>query len=119
MNLGPVAKLDNKNKKTLKKFYDDVMSANCDVIVIFPIYGQFGAIQTPDSGRIVCKTYIFIKNNLILTSFRQGVILPPAPPLPPPQNEPLKSPPRLGLRKVLAFSFTSFQSLKNTISTKK
>ena len=35
---------------------------------------------------------------LILTSFRQGVILPPPPlPHPPPQNEPLKNPPRLGL----------------------
>ena len=40
------------------------MSANCDVIVIFPIYGQFWAIQKPDSGRIVCKTYIFINSNL-------------------------------------------------------
>ena len=36
------------------------MSANCDVIVIFPIYGQFGAIPKPNSGHIVCKTYIFI-----------------------------------------------------------
>ena len=41
------------------------MSANCDVIVIFPIYGQFGAIRKPDSGLIVCKTYIFINNNLL------------------------------------------------------
>ena len=32
---------------------------NCDVIVIFPIYGQFGAIQKPDSERIACKTYTF------------------------------------------------------------
>ena len=37
------------------------MSANCDVILIFPIYGQFGAIQKPESGHIVCKTYTFIK----------------------------------------------------------
>ena len=41
------------------------MSVNCDVIVIFPIYGQFGAIRKPDSGRIVCKTYIFINSNLL------------------------------------------------------
>ena len=34
------------------------MSANCDVILIFPIYGQFGGIWKPDSRRIVCKTYI-------------------------------------------------------------
>ena len=41
------------------------MSANCDVIVIFPIYGQFTAILKPDSGRIVYKTYIFININLL------------------------------------------------------
>ena len=41
------------------------MSENCDVIAIFPIYGQFGVIWKPDSGRIVCKTYVlyFILNN--------------------------------------------------------
>ena len=38
MKLGPVTKLDN-----------DLMSENCDVIAIFPIYGQFGAIRKPDS----------------------------------------------------------------------
>ena len=46
------------------------MSANCDLIVIFPIYGQFGAIQKQDSGRIVCKTYIFINSNLTETENR-------------------------------------------------
>ena len=34
------------------------MSANCNIILIFPIYGQFGAIRKPDSGSMVCKTYI-------------------------------------------------------------
>ena len=41
------------------------MSANCGVIVIFLIYGQFGAIRKPDSGRIVSKIYIFINSNLL------------------------------------------------------
>ena len=41
------------------------MSENCDVIVICPISDQFGAIRKPDSGRIVCKTYIFINRNLL------------------------------------------------------
>ena len=41
------------------------MSANYDVIIIFPIYGQFGAIRKPNTGRIVCKIYIFIKSNLL------------------------------------------------------
>ena len=53
MKLGPVTKLDKKNKKPSKKFDDDVMLANLDVIFILPVYGQFGAIQKPDSGRIV------------------------------------------------------------------
>ena len=34
------------------------MSANCDATVVFSIYGQFGAIRKPDSGRLVYKTYI-------------------------------------------------------------
>ena len=60
MKLGPVTKLDKKNKTTSKKFNDNVMSANCGVIVIFLIYGQFGAIRKPDSGRIVCKPFSLI-----------------------------------------------------------
>ena len=63
MELRAVAKIDKTNKTTLKKTEDDVISTNCDVIVIFPIYGRFRAIRKRDSGRIVCKTYIFIKSN--------------------------------------------------------
>ena len=65
MKLGPVTKLDKKNAAASKKIDDDAMSANCDVMVIFPIYDQFGAIRKPDSGRIVCKTYIFSNSNLL------------------------------------------------------
>ena len=65
MKLGPVTKLDKRNKKTLEKFEDDVKSANCDVIVIFPIYGQFGAIWKPNSRHIVYKTYFSINSNLL------------------------------------------------------
>ena len=65
MRLGPIPKLHKKNKTTLKKFDDDIMSKNCDVIVIFPIYDQFVAIRKPDSGCIACKTYIFINSNLL------------------------------------------------------
>ena len=50
MKLGPVTKLYNGNKTTSTIFDDDVMSKNCDVIVIYPIYDQFGAIQKPDSA---------------------------------------------------------------------
>ena len=37
------------------------MLENYDAAIIFPIYGQFGAIWKPDSGCVICKTYIFIK----------------------------------------------------------
>ena len=65
MKLGPVTKLYKRNKTTSKNFDDDVMSENCDVIVIFSIYGQFGAIRKQDSGRRVSKTYVFIDSNLL------------------------------------------------------
>ena len=53
MKLGPITKLDKIKKTTSKKIDDDFMSPNCDVIVIFRIYGQFGAFLKPNSGRIV------------------------------------------------------------------
>ena len=53
MKLGPVTKLDKTNKTDSKKFKDDVMSANCDAIVIFPVHGQFGAIRKPNSVCII------------------------------------------------------------------
>ena len=62
--LVPVTKLYKKNKPTSKKKKKDdgALSKKCDVLVIFPIYGQSGAIRKPDFGRIVklkaCKTYL-------------------------------------------------------------
>ena len=67
MKLGPVTKLYKRNKTNLKKFDDDAVSAICDVIAIFLNYGQFGAIRTPDSGHMVCKSYIFINSNFYHT----------------------------------------------------
>ena len=49
MKLGPVTKLEKRNKATSKKFDDGIMLANFDVIVIFFIYGQFGASRIPDT----------------------------------------------------------------------
>ena len=46
-------------------------------------------------------------SSIILTGFRQGVILPS----PPPQNEPLKSPPRLGLNMVKTKALIVFQHI--------
>ena len=64
MKLGPVTKLDKRNKKTSKTF-DDVMSENCDVIVTFWIFAQFRAVQRPDSRHRVCKSYVFSNSNLL------------------------------------------------------
>ena len=51
--------------REIKDFSDDIILANYDVKAIFPIYGQFEAIRKPDSGRIPCKTYIFINSNFL------------------------------------------------------
>ena len=64
MKFGPLTKLDKTNKKTQKTFDDDVMTTNCDAIVIFPIYYQFGANRKQDSGGTVFKIYISIKSYL-------------------------------------------------------
>ena len=55
MKLDPVTKLDTRIKTISTKIDKDVMSENCDVIVIFLIYGQFGVIGKRDSGPILCK----------------------------------------------------------------
>ena len=65
MKLGPVTKPDKRIKTPSKKFDNNVMSENCDVIVVFLIYSKFGAIWKLDSGHIVCKTYIFINSKLL------------------------------------------------------
>ena len=65
MKLGPVSKRDKKSNTMSKDVGDDVISKNYDVTVIFLLYGQSGAIQKPDSERIVYKTYISINNNLL------------------------------------------------------
>ena len=65
MKLGPVTKLDKRNKKTSKKFDNDAISGNCDVIVIFWIVSQFGAVRRPDSGHSVCKSYVFSNSSLL------------------------------------------------------
>ena len=63
MKLRPVTKINKRNKTVSKRI--DFILGNCDIIVIFPIYSQFGAIQEPDSGSAVDKTYVFINSNLL------------------------------------------------------
>ena len=70
MKLGSVTKLDKRNKITPKKIDDDGMWENCDIIVIFPVYGRFRVIRKPDFEGIVCETYIFSNSNLL--SYKNG-----------------------------------------------
>ena len=65
MKLRPVTKLDKRKTSTLKTFDDDVTLIKCDVILFFPIYGEFTAIQKLDSGRMVYKICIFINSSLL------------------------------------------------------
>ena len=65
MKLGPITKLAKKNAATSKKFDDDVLSINYDFILSFRIYGQFGGIWKPDSGRMFYNPYTFINSNLL------------------------------------------------------
>ena len=65
MNLGPVTKFDKRNRKNSKKFDGDAMSENSDVIVIFRIFGQFGAVRRPEAEHSVCKSYFFSNSNLL------------------------------------------------------
>ena len=65
MKLGPVTKIDKSNKRTSKNLDHYLISKNCDVNAIFPIYIQFGAIRKPESGHLVCKTDIFINSKFL------------------------------------------------------
>ena len=47
MKLGPITKIDKRNKQR-QKFDNDVILANCDVTVLFLIYGQSGS-RIPDA----------------------------------------------------------------------
>ena len=55
MKLGLVNKIDKASKATLKKIDVNVMSENCDVIVIFRIFGQFEAVQTESLQKLCLK----------------------------------------------------------------
>ena len=67
MKFRPVTKLVKRNKTASKNFDNDAMSANCDNMVIFLIFDQFGAIRKLDSGCTACKCKVifFINSNLL------------------------------------------------------
>ena len=67
MKLRPVTKLDRINKTTSKKLDVDVLSENCDVILIFRIYGQFRAVRRPDFGHRTAKVMFSVTVTFCLT----------------------------------------------------
>ena len=60
----PVINLDKRNMAT-PKFWRWCHVGKLWRHYKFPKYGQFRAIQKPNSGLMVCKIYIFIKSNLL------------------------------------------------------
>ena len=65
MKLRPVTKLDKKRMIPPKKFDDDVMSANCVVIVFFPIMANL----QPSGSRILDAWFIKFTFSLIVTIY--------------------------------------------------
>ena len=53
----------NEDQKAQKK--NTMMSVELVLILMWVEGSSFGAVQKPDFGRIVCKTYIFINSNLL------------------------------------------------------
>ena len=66
MKLARVTKLDKRYKLT-SQLLMNVILANYDVIIMFPIYGQFGAIRKPGSGCLVFKATFSLKVTYYLT----------------------------------------------------
>ena len=64
MKLGPITKLDKRNKTTSKKVDNDALTTN-DIIVIFPVDDQFGANQKFHFGLMVYNSYISINSNFL------------------------------------------------------
>ena len=66
MKFEPITKFDERNTLTSKeKKGDGIMSAHREVILIFPIYGQFVAIWKPGFARKVFNIHILINSNIL------------------------------------------------------
>ena len=63
MKLGPGTTLDKRNKYEKKLTMMSCLQIMTSLSFLEQ-FGQFGAIQKPDSRHIVWKTYIFINSNL-------------------------------------------------------
>ena len=89
IELGPVTKIDKRNKTKPKKltmtsYRDDAdnddVNTNCDVIIMFPIYGQFVAFRKPDSGPTVCKLTFSLIITFYLKKTKSGTKIFPTQP---------------------------------------
>ena len=67
MKHGPVAKLYKKNKATSERIDDDIMSANCDFIVIF--HCQSGS-QILDAWSVKLEFSLIVTYCLTITKIR-------------------------------------------------
>ena len=65
MKLGPATKDDKRNMGTSKRIDDGVRSLSCDVVVFFPIYGQFQA----SGSRIPDRWSMKLTFSLIVTFY--------------------------------------------------
>ena len=65
MKLEQQLNLTRERRQCQKKFNEDFVLVDFKIIVIFAIYDQFVPTRKPESGRIVCKSYIFIDSNLL------------------------------------------------------
>ena len=66
MKLGPVTKLDKRNKTT-RKIDDGFILTNCYAIVIFQIFGQFETIWKSDCRCIFYRSCILLITTFYLT----------------------------------------------------
>ena len=67
MKLEPVTKPGETNAATTKILNDGLILTDCNVIIIFLVYGQFGANQKPHSRPLFCKTYTLLIVTCYLT----------------------------------------------------
>ena len=66
MKLGILSKLKKKNSMAPRKLDNEVILSNYDIIVILLIYGQFEAIQKPDSRCMGHNSYFLISKLFLL-----------------------------------------------------
>ena len=65
MEPGSLSKVEKRNVIKSKKCDNDILSAHYDVIFIFLIYDQFGAIRKLDAGCKIHNIQFFMNNSFL------------------------------------------------------